>query len=172
METCLDVQDGRFSSPLTHVWVPCMLQPPPHLCGYSVSPVVSMSLIYLCSHRLAIAGPGPTLSQACPHFPQSGRCGDRTNSAKPGDVSSDKVPATPPSQYPPHVQAPLPASTLFGTRENLGLDLSKKWRWILLEALSISRCTITTSIGCDKVKKGTEENDWHFWFWALTSPSE
>ena len=96
----LDVQDGWFGSPLTHEC--SSLGPmhagshPHHRCGYFISPVVSVSLIYLSSHRLATACLGPTLSRAGPYFLQGGRCSDRTNNAKPGDMSSDKVPATPP----------------------------------------------------------------------------
>lgn len=101
METYVDVQDGWVSSPLTHECsslgpTHAGTAPPHHLCGYFISPVASVSLIHLCSHRLAIACPGPTLSQAGPCFLQGGRCSDRTNNAKPGDMSSDKVPATPP----------------------------------------------------------------------------
>lgn len=99
--TWLFWMDGSALPSLTsaQVWVPRMLAPAPpphHLCGYFISPVASVSLIHLCSHRLAIACPGPTLSQAGPCFLQGGCCSVRTNNAKPGDMSSDKIPATPP----------------------------------------------------------------------------
>ena len=175
METWMFRMDGSALPSLTsaQVWVSCMLAATP-MTGADTSspqwaPCPSFTCLLIDLLLLARAPPFPKLVPTL--YRVDAVVIGLTMQSLGTWVQIKSLPLLQ-SQYPSHVKMPLPASTLCNTRENLGLDLSKKWRWISLEALSILRCTITTSIGCDKVKKGTEENDWHFWFLALTSPSE
>lgn len=69
METCLDVQDGWFSSPLTHVWVPCMLAPTSLTCVDTLSPQWSPYLSFTCVPiDLLLLARAPPFAELVPTF--------------------------------------------------------------------------------------------------------